>query len=444
MRVKGLILFFIAFHSVTAAVSFQAVHAQELLTLDEAVSIGLENNFGIRLAENQVEIAENDRSVGNAGFLPMIDLTANRTERVEDSEFQAGGEARSTSGARSNNTNASLNFDWTIFDGLQMFNSYNRLGKLEELRRNELNLEQELLVRDITLAYYNLIRITEQLKILENNISVSQERIEIEETKVDLGSGSEYDLLQARADLSADQAAFLRESNSLTEARITLNELLSRSPAETFAVESEIAVRRELPREELYTSLISSNTELALARIENDVRALELREVQGERYPELTLRSGYSYNRNENDGGFIRFNETTGFFVGITARVPIFDGFNQNRRIQNAKISQRSAELSLEQQKLRIETLFESAYRTYQNAIELVDLETDNLENAERTLNIALERFRLGSISSLEFREAQTTFLQAENRLINAKYEAKVSETELLRLSGRLARLYAY
>lgn len=444
MRVKGFILFFIAFHSVTTAVSFQAVHAQELLTLDEAVSIGLENNFGIRLAENQVEIAENDRSVGNAGFLPMIDLTANRTERVEDSEFQAGGEARSTSGARSNNTNASLNFDWTIFDGLQMFNSYNRLGKLEELRRNELNLEQELLVRDITLAYYNLIRITEQLKILENNISVSQERIEIEETKVDLGSGSEYDLLQARADLSADQAAFLRESNSLTEARITLNELLSRSPAETFAVESEIIVRRELPREELYTSLISSNTELALARIENDVRALELREVQGERYPELTLRSGYSYNRNENDGGFIRFNETTGFFVGITARVPIFDGFNQNRRIQNAKISQRSAELSLEQQKLRIETLFESAYRTYQNAIELVDLETDNLENAERTLNIALERFRLGSISSLEFREAQTTFLQAENRLINAKYEAKVSETELLRLSGRLARLYAY
>ena len=194
----------------------------------------------------------------------------------------------------------------------------------------------------------------------------------------------------------------------------------------------------------LYTSLINSNTELALARIENDVRALELREIQGERFPELTLSSGYSYNRNENDGGFIRFNETTGFFVGVTARVPIFDGFNQNRRIQNAKISQRSAELSLEQQKLRIETLFESAYRTYQNAIQLVDLETDNLENAERTLNIALERFRLGSISSLEFREAQTTFLQAENRLINAKYEAKVSETELLRLSGRLARLYAY
>jgi outer membrane protein TolC len=444
MRVKKLILILLAYSTVIAASSPRAVSAQELLTLDEAISIGLENNFGIRLAENRVEIAENDRSVGNAGFLPLIDLTANRTERVEDSEFQAGGEARSTSGAQSNNTNASLNFDWTIFDGLQMFNSYSRLGKLEDLRRNELNLEQELLVRDITLGYFNLIRITEQLKILENNISVSQERIEIEETKVDLGSGSEYDLLQARADLSADRAAFLRESNSLTEARITLNELLSRAPAESFAVDSEITVRRELSREDLYTSLINSNTELALARIENDVRTLELREVQGERYPVLTIRSGYSYNRNENDGGFIRFNETTGFFVGVTARVPIFDGFNQNRRIQNAKINQRNAELSLEQQKLRIETLFESAYRTYQNAIQLVDLETDNLENAERTLNIALERFRLGSISSLEFREAQTTFLQAENRLINAKYEAKVSETELLRLSGRLASLYAY
>lgn len=415
--------------------------AQGLLTLDEAVAIGLENNYGIKISRNTVEQAENNQSLGNAGFLPVIDVTASRTESIEDSEFQAGGESRTSEGAESNNTNAAINLNWTLFDGLRMFSSYNRLGELRNLSEMQLDLNQEFLVTNISLTYFNIIRISEQLKILENNIQVTEERIEIEETKVDLGSGSEYDLLQARSDLSEDRAAYIRETNTLTEAKINLNELLGRQPTEDFEVVSEISVNRALSKEDLYQNLIEQNTELAIARAQEDISKLELREVQGERLPEISFSSGYSFNRNESGGGFFSFNETVGFSYGLTARVPIFNGFNINRRIQNAKIDHRNAEISRQQERLRLESNFESAFRAYMNAIELVDLEEQNYENAEETLDIALERFRLGSISSLEFREAQTTFLQAENRLINAKYEAKISETELLQLSGNIDAL---
>jgi outer membrane protein len=418
--------------------------SQQVLTLQEAVESGLENNFGIRISQNLQEQASNNFTVGNAGFLPSLELTASRNESIDDSEFEsAGGDSQTNTGARSTTTSAALNLNWTIFDGLRMFSSYNRLGKLKDVSDELLRSDMENLVSQIALSYFNIIRISEQIKVLQNNIDVSRERIEIEEAKVDIGSGSEYDLLQARSDLNADRASLLREQNILTEAKILLNELLARDPSTDFDVTRDILVNRFLSRDELYQKLMAENVDLSIARVQREITTLEVREIRGERLPVVSLNSGYRYNRSENDGGFFRFNETTGFSFGVTARVNIFDGFNTSRRVQNAQINQKNAELTLESQKLRLESEFLALFRAYQNSIELVDLEEENLLNAEETLDIALERFRLGSISSLEFREAQRTFLAAENRLISAKFDAKVAETELLRLSGELDTLLA-
>lgn len=415
---------------------------QELLPLDEAIQIGLENNFGVEIARNLLEQSENNQTVGNAGFLPTISASASRNERIEDSEFNAGGQSRSTDGARSTSENAAISAEWTVFDGLGMFNTYSKLGQLAKLSDNDLQLSVENLITNITLAYFNIVRVEQQLRVLGNNISVSEERIGIEETKVDLGSGSEYDLLQARSDLSADRAAYIRETSALLEAKIVLNELLSRSPSSDFGVTMNIPVNRSLLFDELLQSVMADNIELSIAKVEKNITSLELKEIQSERFPEVSISGGYNFNRTENSGGFISFNESTGFSFGITARVNLFDGFNTSRRIQNARINEKNARLSLEQQQLAVESEFTSLYRTYQNAVSLVDLEEENFENAEEVLDIALERFRLGSISSLEFREAQRTFLQAENRLINAKYESKIAETQLLRLSGELGDVF--
>jgi outer membrane protein len=438
------ILPFVALLLIFTAWQKNSLFAQQVLTLQDAVQIGLENNFGVQISRNLQQQAANNHSLGNAGFLPSLDLSATRTESVEDSEFEsAAGDSQTNTGARSSSTTASLNFNWTLFDGMQMFTAYDRLGRLKEVSDKEVRLNMEDLVADIAFAYYNIIRISEQIKVLEDNIAVSRERIDIEEAKVEVGTGSQYEMLQAQSDLNADRAARLRELNNLSEAKIQLNELLSRDPDTDYEVTEEIRINRFLSREELYNRLMADNAELAIARMQNDISRIQVRELRGERLPEISLTSGYRYSRSRNDGGFFRFNETTGFSVGITARVNIFNGFDTNRRVQNAQINQKNAELNLEASKLRLEADFLAVFRAYQNSLELVDLEQENLRNAEETLDIALERFRLGSISSLEFREAQRTLVSAENRLIITQFEAKIAETELLRLSGDLDSIYA-
>jgi outer membrane protein len=430
---------FIFLLTVIAIPSAASAQESEVLTLEEAIRTGIENNFGIRISRNLQQQAENNYSIGNAGFLPSLEASATRTERVEDSQFEsANGDSQTNNGARSSSTSAGINLNWTIFDGMQMFASYNRLGALKEISDRELRFDIENLVTDIVLTYFNVIRISEQIRTLSNNIDVSLERIDIEEAKVEIGSGSEYELLQARTDLNADRAALIRENNVLTETKILLNRLLSRDPGTDFSVNREIDVNRFLSREELFVKLMEDNAELSIARMQQEVSRLELKEIQGERYPQISLSSGYTYSRNQNDGGFFRLNETTGFSVGVTARINLFNGFDTSRRVQNAQINRKNAELALESQQLALESDFLARYRAYQNSIELVDLEEQNLENADETLEIAIERFRLGTISSLEFREAQRTFVAAESRLTNAKYDAKVAETELLRLSGEI------
>lgn len=412
--------------------------AQTQLSLEEAIGIGLENNYGLNIFENQSAIAENNRTLGNAGFLPSLELSGSRSESIEDNEFSAGGQTQVTNGARSTATNASLNLNWTIFDGLGMFRTYDLLGVLEEISNTELRLEIENLVRQITISYYDIVRIENQMRVLENTVDVSLERIQIEETKLDLGSGSEVELLQARTDLNADRSALLREGIVLNEAIIALNQLMARAPETDFTVAEIIPIQRGLDEAYLYERTMAENSELELARMEQNAAALQVQQVRAERFPEILLNSGYSYNRNEAGGGFFQFNETTGFSVGLTARVNLFNGFNTNRRIENARITRKNTELQLEESRLLIRSRFRTLFRTYQNNLELVDLEQDNLSNAEETLEIALERFRLGDISSLELREAQRSFLETENRLINARFEAKFAETELLRLSGEL------
>lgn len=432
------ILAFIAVFMIMVFTYHQPLLAQNVFTLEEAIQTGLENNYGLQITRNFREQAANNHSLGNAGFLPSLELTGSRTESVEDSEFEAGGERQSTTGSRSTGTNAGLNLNWTVFDGFRMFRTYDLLGVLEEISDKEVRFGVESLISQITASYYDIVRIENQLRVLENTVEVSNERIEIQETKLDLGSGSEVELLQARSDLNADRAALLRERNLLNEAIISLNELLSREPETQFIVSESIPLKRDLDDEALYEKLMAENSELEIARMQYNVANLEVSQIRSERYPELSLTSGYGYNRSETDGGFIRFNETTGFSFGVTARVNIFNGFNTNRRVQNAKINQKNSRLELEESRLRLESQFRVLYRTYQNSLELVDLEQENLSNAEQTLDVALERFRLGTISSLELREAQRTFLTAENRLIDTLYEAKIAETELLRLSGEI------
>lgn len=415
--------------------------AQEQLTLEEAIRTGLENNYGIRIAENRAEIDANNLSYGIGNFLPVISATGTGQESVENSVNRYSNpniDDQDVRGAESRSLSAEASLDWTIFDGLRMFTSYRQLGEFEELGRKEARMEVETQVAQIIVAYHNIVQQQKSLEVLRNTVEISEQRLEIAETRRDLGSGSEYDILQARSDLNADRAGVIREETTLEDMQVELNELLAREVNTGFEVSDTIELSRDLEFEELRESAIENNVDLAVARSNKNIADLEIKNIRGERLPEVEFNAGYGYNRNESDAGFASLTQSDGFNYGITARINILNGLNLNRRTANARIEQKNSRIALEQTRLRLEGGLYRQYQNYENSVELVELEEENLEYAGATLDLALERFELGTIDAIELREAQRTLMNAENRLIDAQFEAKLAETELLRLGGQL------
>ena len=417
--------------------------AQDTLRIEEAIQKGLEKNFAILVARNNAQIARNNNTLGNAGFLPIVTADGTVNKRLEDSETQFSTNNipdRNDKGLQTTNYNFGLDASWTVFDGLTMFATQERLSLEENIGNEEAQLQIENLLADLVNAYYQIVGQQKANRVLRNTVEVSQERIRIAETKKDLGSGSEFDLLQARADFNEDRAALIRSGTLLKQAKILVNQILSDSTFSDFSVASTIEMREILDIKNLLNKASNENTTLTLARLNERVANEELNELRGDWFPQIALNGGYGYNRTESSAGFSDFSKTTGFNYGVTARINLFDGFNKNRNSQNAKLRLKNQQLQFEELKLDIISEIQRVNEQYQDALSLIVLEKENLGYISQTQDIALERFRLRTISSVELRETQLSLLNAENRLIIAQIEAKTAETELLRLSGDLLR----
>lgn len=408
------------------------------MTVEDAIRVGLERNFGIQIARNEAEIARLNRNYGAAGFTPDLNLTAGIGGGEEDVTITENG-TRVSSGSTSNQaTNLDAALRWTIFDGMKMFTTYKKLQEFEILGQIIAQIEIENTVAAIISAYYDIIRLEKRLTVLQNTVEISQERFRIADTKRMVGSGSEYEFLLAQADLNSDKAGVLREEVLLNDARIRLLTLLNLDPTLNISVINEISLNDPLNFAQVMQGIQTSNSRLSAAEIQRRIALLGRQEVLRGRLPSVDLTAGYLINNRETDNSVRRLTETEGFRYGATIRVPIFDGFNLNRKLQVAKLYEKNAELTFQDVANQLNGIAVAEYRNYESSREVVRIEQENLELVNETVDIALERFYQGTITSLELRETQRTLINTETRLITAQYDAKISETELLRLMGRL------
>lgn len=432
MRLVGLILI--------SGLVFSFAQAQQVLQLEDAIRVGLGKNFAIRIAENENRIAENNNTLGNAGFLPVISANGSINGRLQDNTTDFGGQLpdRNDQDVITTIYDYGVNANWTIFDGFSMFATFDRLKTEKEISETEARHQVEMVLSDIISGYYEIAGQQKGAQVLENTVEISQERIRIAESKYELGSGSKYDLLLARADYNTDRTALIRSKTNLNQLKILLTTILGDTVSEEFLVEPEIQLAEKLNLERLIEDAQLQNIELMTSRLNEQAAKSEIREITGDWFPQVQLSGGYGYSRTEASAGFSEFSETTGFRYGITASINLFDGFNKNRRRQNAEIVFKNEQLRKQDLQLQITAQISRIYAQYEDALSLIKLEVENLEINKETVEIALERFELGTINSIELREAQQSLLNAENRLIEAQIIAKTAETELLRLSGRL------
>jgi outer membrane protein TolC len=416
------------------------VEAQDTLAPSEAIQIGLENHFDIRLVRLDAQIAENNLSLGNAGFLPRIDLNAGQNFSVTDSKQEfLSGTVNDRKGARSSALNAGAQLNWTLFDGLQMFIGYDRLQEMQQKSELQLLLTVEYAVQQILGQYYQLVNLKQQLRVLEKTIILDQERLQLAENMLAIGSGSRLDLLQAQVDLNADSAALLGLLDRQQQTKALLNQLLARDARTLFEVADTFNLRHDLVFDQLAASMMERNTSLGLAQNDERQSLLLLREIRGRQLPSLGFTMGYNFLNQQSESGFISSNRSSGMTYGLQANMSLFDGFNTQREKRNANILIQSSRIRTESLISELNNELTRHFDSHNSKMRLLSMERQNLMAASENLNIASERYRIGDLSGIEFREAQKNYMVAEGRLLQTILETKLVELQLLQLAGMLA-----
>ena len=423
-----------------AMISTMALAQQDapLLTLKDAVEIALKNNYNIKLSQNNSTIASNNVTLGNAGVLPQ--LTGNFSDnnsRQSTKQTLSTGKDNNINAHNSNNSYG-VNLNWTIFDGFNMFATYDQLKQLDKLGVLRLQDTIQRTVANVVNTYYDLISQNEQIKALKGAIGISHTQLRIATDKFNVGRASRLDVLNAQVNLNTDTGNLVIQYQLFKSTKIQLNQLLIRDLQTDFSVADTIVVDEKLILADVLNNAQLQNPGILSAQINQRLAEINLKQVRSTRYPQVGLTSGYVFTNSKTPAGFTVSQNVHGFNYGLTASINIFDGFNQNRREKNAKIQIDNAGIAAKQTKLNIESQINSLFVAYLSGLDLVKLEEANVNLNKRNLDITLDKYKLGNITPLEVREAQRNYLDAQSKFFAAQYQSKQAEIMLKQITNSI------
>lgn len=415
------------------------MNAQELLTVEEAIKIALENNYEIKISKNNSKIDQSNISIGNAGILPALTANVVDTNSLQNSsQTLQNGNVNTLDNAKNNRISYGVNLDWTIFDGFRMFARLDQLKELQKLGEEQLKLVVTTRISDVISSYFDLVQQQQQLSALDTTIVISNQRLALAQNRFSIGKASKLEVLNAQVDLNTDKAAVLRQEELYINTKILLNQILARDLKTDYKVVENTEINKQLLLSELTSLAEKQNPQLISQIINRKISELQLKQIKANRYPTVRLNSGYAFINTESSLGFTSQTAARGLSYGFTATLNLFDGFNQSRNEKIAKIQIENSQLLIEQQKLNLNSQLTTSYQTYLTNLELIDLEEKNEGIAKQNLEITLEKFRIGTITTLEFRTAQLNYVNAKVRFSNAQYLAKLSEIALKELAGNI------
>lgn len=417
-----------------------SVFAQQTLSLDEAINVALEKSYGVQIAKMQNEVADIQVFKGNAGMMPRVDLNANVGGALNNvnQKLSNGNEINRFGQSLSPVSNVTMS--WLLYDGKRMYATLDRLRNQSQLSQVQTRQMMENTVLAVMRAYYEVVRQTQTVKFLETVIKLYDERLKITEERWNVGKGSKLDYLQSKTDLATQNTELVRAKNLLKNAKIALNDAMNREPETDFNVQELIGLMFDGTPEELKSKARTNNKNLQFLKKATDISAISQKEVEALKLPRITLNSSFGYSLSKTNAGLFLYNQNVGLNAGVAATWNIFNGEQTRRQIQVAKIQTDILQKQQEDVWSALEAEIMRAYNQHQSDKELLKLEEENTKIVEENMQISLEKFKLGSSTILEINEAQRRLDASLNRLVNARYNVKISELELMRLSGELVK----
>jgi outer membrane protein, adhesin transport system len=421
------------------------VQGQSIYGLKDCISIGLERNFSILVAKNNETISKNNFSLGNAGFLPTVDLSGRNSGTLNDSKLNfTDGTSSVSKGVYNTSTSGSVALGMTIFNGFNAIVTYKKLSELNQVGQLNTQLTVENLIADLVSGYYNYILQIQQMNNLKYALKLSRERLRIDEDRYVLGSGSKLEVLQSRVYVNSDSSNLSRQNEIIRSAQIRLNQMMAvENLGNQFSSkDTSIDIKTGMLYEKLLDETLTNNTGLRIASKNKTISDYDYKLVVSRSYPYINFTGGYSYNLNTYTKNTTKNLTTNGLNYGFTLGMNLYDGNNKRREIRNSSIDRDTKDLRYREVEQGVRADLLTIYSAYSNNLRLITLEEQNYQTAKENLEIALERYKLGSLSGIDLREVQKSLLDARERLISAHYQTKLAEVSLLLISGKIMEYY--
>ena len=414
--------------------------AQNVLTKEEAVATALDNNYGVKIAKKSVEVADINTSILNAGFLPTVSGSAGATYNLDNTEAEfSNGETTILSGAESSRYNASVNVNYVLFDGLGRRYNYKRLK--EEYQLTELQAREtiENTILQLFSVYYNAAQLTDNLDALKQTLNITKDRLVRAGYQFEYGQNTKLEVLNAEVDINNDSINIINTRQELKNAKRDLKLVLGETFTEDFQVETEVDFTLQFQKDSLFEKAKSRNVALLQTEKNIAISKLDINSGKSAYLPTVGLTGSYGWNKNNNNAAsFVAVSTNTGLSGGVNLSWNLFDGGATITRVKNARINLETQQLEKENLLLSIERDFNNAWDDYMNKLEIYNIQEKNILTAQNNFERTEEKFKIGQVNSIEFRQAQLNLLNAELSRNSAKFEAKLSELQILQISGEL------
>ncbi|WP_434036581.1 TolC family protein [Formosa sp. 4Alg 33] len=417
--------------------------AQRILTPEEAFTLTLEHNYGIKIINNDVKVAENNAAILNSGYLPTLSGAAGANFNLDNTEAQfSNGETTTLNGAESSRYDASVTLNYLLFDGLGRQYNYQTLKETYNLSQLEARETIENVVLELFAVYYSIANISENKTSLEQTINISRDRLLRSEYQFEYGQNTKLDVLNAEVDINNDSINLINTKQNLINTKRDLNVILGNKMESDFEVKTDFDFLLQLNKTDLLEKTKANNVSLLQANKNIQLSELGIKSRKSQYLPSLGLSGSYGWNKNNNNAAsFVSESTNTGLSGGLNLSWNLFDGGTTITQVRNSKLILENQELQKEQLILDIERNFNNAWDNYQNKLSIYYVQEDNIRTAQNNFERTEEKFKLGQTTSIEFRQAQLNLRNAELSRNQAKFDAKLAELDVLQISGELLNI---
>jgi outer membrane protein TolC len=420
-------------------VASTSADAQKILSLNEAIQTALKNSYEIQLVENNLAIAKNNNNFGVAGGLPTITNTStnNNTLTTINQTFPDANRNTSRNGVDGSTLNSAVNANMILFNGYRVQATKSRLESLQT--QNKFLLESQLLntISTVMQQYYNIVRQQAFLKTIQKSIEASQQRLDIVKTRQQIGVANQTDLLQSNIDLNALLQAKQNQLLIIDQVKADLLNTIVMPATTPVVINDSIEIDDQIILSVVEDKMKNHPLLQSAQQLININQFLE-KETKSLTYPTLRASTGFNYNSNKSAAGFILLNESYGPFLGVNLSIPIYSGGANKRAIKNAAINTKTAKIQLQNTEQDLSTELFKTYQSYKNSLKQTPIEIQNFEMSQSLLDLVMQKYQLGQATMVDVKQAQQSFETAGFRLVSLRFNAKIAEIELKRLSNQL------